>query len=124
LAKFRDGALLAFTAGDEVSHVYVVRLDARGAAKERADVTPVASGASAPSFVRGADETTLAFVDARLGFSPIFTRTFGKNLDDPVEPVLVRPLSHLLEPAQIVVARHRELDHIGFTGRGVDMGSA
>lgn len=124
LLGVEGGALLAFTAGDEVSHVYVVKLARSARAEARLDVTPIASGASAPSFVRGASEPTLAFVDARLGFSPIYTRTFGDALDAPIEPVLVRPLSHLLEPAQIAVAMHRELVHIGFTGRGVDMGSA
>lgn len=128
IAPFRGGALLAYTAGegegeDVASHVYAVRLDENGKAGERVDVTPIAGGASAPSFVRGAKET-LAFVDARLGFSPVYVRRFGEKLADPIEPELLRPLSHMLEPAQLVVAMHRGEAHIGYTGRGADMGSA
>lgn len=70
----------------------------------RHDVTPIAGGGAAPTFLEGSDEPLLFFVDPRVGISVVHRVSFAADAT-PGPTEVSRPLNLAAEPPHIAVVR-------------------
>lgn len=121
LKSHGDDLLLAYSKSLEgVSRLFLLRLDRELKTHGALDLTPVSQSASAPSFIEGSERPLLLGVDARLGFSPALLW----DLEGAEEPRVVRPISHLVEPAFLRGAMSGGALHIVYIARGIDLAHA
>lgn len=116
-----DHLLLAYSKAIEgVSRLFLRRIDRNLKTLGVIDLTPPSQSASAPSFVEGADRPLLLGVDARLGFSPVLLW----DLERETEPRVIRPISHLVEPAFLRGVLSGGALHLLYAARGIDLSHA
>lgn len=104
LARVGEHTLIAYTqAVSEAMHTFVLRRSS-GTAPAPRDVTPAGHGASAPTFVSGASEPTLVFIDARAGYSPLLELRFDAR-GDPLAAQVRTPVSQPYTPPALQAVR-------------------
>jgi hypothetical protein len=105
LAMTARGLLVAWTeAATGSMRVRVATVDSLGEASAPIDVTPAASGGSAPTFEAGATPPVLFFLDARSGVSPLWRVGFDAA-GRPRPATVARPLGIAPEPPELAVVR-------------------
>lgn len=121
LTAHNGDLLLAYSKSIEgTSRLFLKRIDRGLKTRGALDLTPPSQSASAPSFIERAGRPLLLAIDARLGFSPALLW----DLEGERAPRVIRPISHLVEPAFLRGAFAAGSLHIVYIARGIDLSHA
>lgn len=117
LASSQDHTLLAWTAASTPMHTHLAVLSSEGAVISRHDVTPTGLGATAPSFVSGANPPVLVALDAHEGMSPILRIEIG-NHGEPQPAQVALPVGMVSSPPELAAASSPVGTYVAYTGLG------
>ena len=105
---------------DQPMRVHYVAFDPTGRELARHDLTQPGMGACAPTFV-DADDGPLVFLDPHAGTSALLTASLAI---DPPDVQVLRPVSHVYDPAQLAAARVGTRDFVAYTAVGTAAATA
>lgn len=116
LARSRDAWALAWTEEQDDSMRVRAGLFANGALRAARELRPDAGGSAAASFVGGAREPTLVFLDPRAGVSVAHrVRVSGAGFGDPT---IARPINLVTEPPEIAAVHIGSGEWLAYTAVG------
>jgi hypothetical protein len=105
---------------NEPMRVFYVAFDPTGRELARHDLTQPGMSACAPTFVDAADGP-LVFLDPHAGTSALLTAGLAT---DPPDVQVLRPVSHVYDPAQLAAARVGTRDFVAYTAVGTAAATA
>lgn len=105
---------------NEPMRVFYVAFDPTGRELARHDLTQPGMSACAPTFV-DAPDGPLVFLDPHAGTSALLTASLAT---DPPEVQVLRPVSHVYDPAQLAAARVGTRDFVAYTAVGTAAATA
>lgn len=105
---------------NEPMRVFYVAFDPTGRELARHDLTQPGMSACAPTFVDAADGP-LVFLDPHAGTSALLTASLAT---DPPDVQVLRPVSHVYDPAQLAAARLGTRDFVAYTAVGTAAATA
>ncbi len=112
--------VVAYTdGGGDSMRLRYVAFDATGRELARRDLTPASMGGAAPVAVESTNE--LLFLDPREATSPLLRVDLSK---DPLQAVVLVPLTNVYEPAAIAAAAVGETMLVGYTAVGMAAATA
>lgn len=113
-----DRTLIAFTTGSTPMHTMLATLAGDGTLQDTRDVTPVSMGASAASFIAGAQPPVLLMLDARDGMSPLLRLDLAADGTSSEPAQVVTPVSMPASPSELAAASSSIGTHVAYTGVG------
>jgi hypothetical protein len=118
LITSQDRTLVAYTLGTTPMRTMLATLAGDGSVEDKRDVTPVSMGASAPSFVSGAEPPVLLMLDARDGMSPLLRLDLSADGSSSEPAQVVVPVSMVASPPELAAASSSIGTHVVYTGVG------
>jgi hypothetical protein len=118
LTVSQDRTLIAYTMGSTPMRTMLATLAADGSVQDKRDVTPVSMGASAPTFVAGAEPPVLLMLDARNGMSPLLRLDLSPDGTSSEPARVVVPVSMVASPPELAAASSSIGTHVAYTGIG------
>lgn len=112
-----ERTLVAWTVGSTPMRAQLAVISGAGEVVARHDLTPASMGASAPSFVSGANPPVLVAIDARAGFSPILRIDIGAD-GTPHPATVALPVSMVATPPELAAASSSIGTYVAYTGVG------
>jgi hypothetical protein len=118
LTVSQDRTLVAYTLGSTPMRTMLATLAGDGSVEDKRDVTPVSMGASAPSFIAGAEPPVLLMLDARDGMSPLLRLDLAADGSSTEPAQVVLPISMVSSPPELAAASSSIGTHVAYTGVG------